>query len=172
MFWVISVYFNIRNTLPQSGTFLLGHLVYTHTHTLVHRLNCCKTYLSSTLSFRSNVTLRNLLLCTRMLCIATASAKVGNQGVTFHSQLLYILLRVIVCIYTDRLLVHLHPALISMSNAGMVRGGGLLTPGPHYANHRDGIIDTFQLRTGQICRVRMWRDRPGCFRNDGKYYQL
>ena len=26
MFWVISVYFNIRNTLPKSGTFLLGHL--------------------------------------------------------------------------------------------------------------------------------------------------
>ena len=29
MFWVISVYFNIRNTLPKSGTFLLGHSVYT-----------------------------------------------------------------------------------------------------------------------------------------------
>ena len=28
MFWVISVYFNIRNTLPKSGTFILGHLVY------------------------------------------------------------------------------------------------------------------------------------------------
>ena len=28
MFWVISVYFNIRNTLPKSGTFLLGHPAY------------------------------------------------------------------------------------------------------------------------------------------------
>ena len=28
MFWVISVYLNIRNTLPKSGTFLLGHPVY------------------------------------------------------------------------------------------------------------------------------------------------
>ena len=28
MFWIISVYFNIRNTLPKSGTFLLGHPVY------------------------------------------------------------------------------------------------------------------------------------------------
>ena len=28
MFWVISVYFNTRNTLPKSGTFLLGHPVY------------------------------------------------------------------------------------------------------------------------------------------------
>jgi len=28
MFWVISVYFNIRNTLLKSGTFLLGHPVY------------------------------------------------------------------------------------------------------------------------------------------------
>ena len=27
MFLVISVYFNIRNTLPKSGTFLLGHAV-------------------------------------------------------------------------------------------------------------------------------------------------
>ena len=26
MFWVISVYFNLRNTLPKFGTFLLGHL--------------------------------------------------------------------------------------------------------------------------------------------------
>jgi len=29
VFWVISVYFNIRNTLPKSGIFLLGHPVYT-----------------------------------------------------------------------------------------------------------------------------------------------
>jgi hypothetical protein len=28
VFWVISVYFNIRNILPKSGTFLLGHPVY------------------------------------------------------------------------------------------------------------------------------------------------
>jgi hypothetical protein len=28
VFWVISVYFNVRNTLPKSGTFLLGHPVY------------------------------------------------------------------------------------------------------------------------------------------------
>jgi hypothetical protein len=28
VFWVISVYFNIRNTLPKSGTFILGHPVY------------------------------------------------------------------------------------------------------------------------------------------------
>ena len=28
MFWVTSVYFNIRNALPKSGTFLLGHPVY------------------------------------------------------------------------------------------------------------------------------------------------
>jgi len=28
VFWVISVYLNIRNTLPKSGTFLLGHPVY------------------------------------------------------------------------------------------------------------------------------------------------
>jgi hypothetical protein len=28
VFWVISVYFNIRNILPKSGRFLLGHSVY------------------------------------------------------------------------------------------------------------------------------------------------
>jgi len=28
VFWVILVYFNIRNTLPKSGTFFLGHPVY------------------------------------------------------------------------------------------------------------------------------------------------
>ena len=28
MFWVISVYYSIRNTLPKSGTFLLGHPIY------------------------------------------------------------------------------------------------------------------------------------------------
>jgi hypothetical protein len=28
VFWVISVYFNIRNTLPKYDTFLLGHPVY------------------------------------------------------------------------------------------------------------------------------------------------
>jgi hypothetical protein len=28
VFWVVSVYFNIRNTLPKSGTILLGHPVY------------------------------------------------------------------------------------------------------------------------------------------------
>ena len=28
VFWVISVYFNIRSTLPKSGTFLLGHPIY------------------------------------------------------------------------------------------------------------------------------------------------
>jgi hypothetical protein len=29
VFWVISVYFNKRNTLPKFGTFVLGHPVYT-----------------------------------------------------------------------------------------------------------------------------------------------
>ena len=30
MFWVISVYFNLRNILPKSGTFLPGHPVYAY----------------------------------------------------------------------------------------------------------------------------------------------
>jgi len=36
VFWVISVYFNIRNTLPKSGTFLLGHPVYHISYSFVH----------------------------------------------------------------------------------------------------------------------------------------
>ena len=31
VFWVISVYFNVRNILPKSGTFPLGHSVYIET---------------------------------------------------------------------------------------------------------------------------------------------
>jgi hypothetical protein len=38
VFWVVSVYFNIRNTLPKSGTFLLGHPVYVHIFTYVRRV--------------------------------------------------------------------------------------------------------------------------------------
>ena len=36
MFWVISVYFNIRNTLPNSRTFLLGHSVYNEVTLRLH----------------------------------------------------------------------------------------------------------------------------------------
>jgi len=37
VFWVISVYFNIRNTLPKSGTFLLGHLIYIYIYIYAFR---------------------------------------------------------------------------------------------------------------------------------------
>ena len=37
MFWVISVYFNIRNTLPKSGTFLLGHPVYIYIYIYIYQ---------------------------------------------------------------------------------------------------------------------------------------
>jgi len=36
VFWIISVYFNIRNTLPKSGTFLLGHPVYIYSQKWTH----------------------------------------------------------------------------------------------------------------------------------------
>jgi hypothetical protein len=35
MFWVISVYFTIRNNLQKSGTYLLGQHVYKVGHTIV-----------------------------------------------------------------------------------------------------------------------------------------
>ena len=38
VFWVISVYFNIRNTLPKSGTFLLGHPVYPEMNRPIRKL--------------------------------------------------------------------------------------------------------------------------------------
>jgi hypothetical protein len=36
VFWVISVYFNIRNTLPKSGPFLLLHPVYIYIYIYIH----------------------------------------------------------------------------------------------------------------------------------------
>jgi len=41
VFWVISVYFNIRNTLPTSGTFLLGHPVYITLRNFITRFVLC-----------------------------------------------------------------------------------------------------------------------------------
>ena len=46
MFWVISVYFNIRNTLPKFCPFLLGHPVYlVHTHTCFFIHACTYAYI-------------------------------------------------------------------------------------------------------------------------------
>ena len=36
MFWVTSVYFNLRNTLPKFGTFLLGHPVYIYIYIYIY----------------------------------------------------------------------------------------------------------------------------------------
>ena len=48
MFWVISVHFYIRNTLPKSGTFLLGHPVYrgSPTRNPPVYIGCPTTYLT------------------------------------------------------------------------------------------------------------------------------
>jgi hypothetical protein len=44
VFWVISAYFNIRNTLPKSGTFLLGHPVCTNEgNDMKHYLQGCRS---------------------------------------------------------------------------------------------------------------------------------
>jgi hypothetical protein len=40
VFWVILVYFNIRNTLPKSGTFLLGPPVYRSAPVLHTSVRC------------------------------------------------------------------------------------------------------------------------------------
>ena len=52
MFWVISVYFNIRNTLPKSGTFLLGHPVYLR---LYHHINSNHILANEEFGFGSNL---------------------------------------------------------------------------------------------------------------------
>ena len=49
MFWVMSVYFNIRNTLPKSGTFLLGHPVY-----VVRRLRVNFRLISASIAYDHN----------------------------------------------------------------------------------------------------------------------
>ena len=41
MFWVVSVYFNTRNTLPKSGTFLLGHPVCAVVGIIIKRNHYC-----------------------------------------------------------------------------------------------------------------------------------
>jgi len=56
VFWVISVYFNIRNTLPNSGAFLLGHPVYfiwVYVCVYVCTLVCLRTYMCGRLSGKS-----------------------------------------------------------------------------------------------------------------------
>jgi len=47
VFWVISVYFNIRNTLPKSGTFLLGHHVYLSFHIISRPHVVCENFIYS-----------------------------------------------------------------------------------------------------------------------------
>jgi len=48
VFWVISVYFNIRNTFPKSGTFLLGHPVYDMSKLILFSNDTSKTVTNST----------------------------------------------------------------------------------------------------------------------------
>ena len=45
MFLVISVYFNTRNTLPKSGTFLLGHSVYIYIYIYIYKSGHALLYL-------------------------------------------------------------------------------------------------------------------------------
>ena len=89
MFWVISVYFNIRNTLPKSGTFLLEHPVYIYIYVCV--CMCMYTYIyrerereRETIKFWSScvvVTVRTVILnwfC--VLFLARHSANSHHNG--------------------------------------------------------------------------------------------
>ena len=72
MFWVISVYFNIRNTLPKSGTFLLGHPVYVYIYISFQDLS----------QETGESTLHTLVSCThaRPHCTVTRPAGVEDQA--------------------------------------------------------------------------------------------
>ena len=69
MFWVISVYFNIRNTLPKSGTFLLGHPVYTNI-----------LYIANIVVFLTAFAIRVGLLSCSATDICEASLQVSFSG--------------------------------------------------------------------------------------------
>jgi hypothetical protein len=47
VFWVISVYFNIRNALLKYGTFLLGHPVYLSVLVLFNDASSISDYIAS-----------------------------------------------------------------------------------------------------------------------------
>ena len=60
MFWVISVYFNVRNILPKSGTFPPGHLVYKFS---IHYPNNIILYRQSLGASSDRITLYNNQSC-------------------------------------------------------------------------------------------------------------
>jgi len=73
VFSVISVYFNIRNTLPKSGTFLLGHPVYIYIYIYIHRVSIksfpdYKHLLQENYVEYKHIFLRLLKLVSKILC--------------------------------------------------------------------------------------------------------
>jgi len=67
VFWVISVYFNIRNTLPKSGTFLLGHPVYTMSIPEHLQIFIEVALLEQSSAEADNYLVRPIVVCTRVL---------------------------------------------------------------------------------------------------------
>jgi len=63
MFWVILVYFNIRNTLPKTGTFLLGQPVYIYNVCVCVCVCVCVSVLSPFLLFSHAAVSYNFCLC-------------------------------------------------------------------------------------------------------------
>ena len=61
MFWVISVYFNVRNILPMSGTFNLGHPVYKGIVNTCHFMGTL-TFVSFALKFGKTERVASLIL--------------------------------------------------------------------------------------------------------------
>jgi hypothetical protein len=95
VFWVISVYFYIRNILPKSGTFPLGYLyicIHTHTHTQSEMLATkCPVIVIIIAIKRSVLALRNYTLAWRddFFCILPIprSFPLGapdDRGATVH----------------------------------------------------------------------------------------
>ena len=76
VFWVISVYFSIRNTLPKSGTFLLGHPVYRPT--FINKVHSS----SETIRFSALDWIPLGLIKRLLYVVQEASAKFGLQAGT------------------------------------------------------------------------------------------
>jgi len=80
VFWVISVYFNIRNTLPKFCPLLLGHPVYQ---------NACKSHLEINFICLSNylLSITDKMQHYTIFCITVSAVRVSDSFSAHHQEL-------------------------------------------------------------------------------------
>ena len=78
VFWVISVQFNIRNALPKSGTFLLGHPIYICIYIYIYLYSsvCTCPFIFNGLMLKRSYTPKYHCLILYFLCISSDVIKV------------------------------------------------------------------------------------------------